>query len=102
LFEETFHAADYDKNKLDLNNPTCMDEARAWKFATKAPGTSFNIKTTDPQGNISFDRSLAGSISDMTHSALARTFKYGGTPAEGRTLITRNGGKGLYQNLPLK
>lgn len=41
LFEETYHAVDYDRGRLDLENPTCRDEARAWKFATKAPGTNF-------------------------------------------------------------
>ena len=39
LFEETFHASEYDKNRLDLNAPTCYDEAKAWKFATLAPET---------------------------------------------------------------
>ena len=33
LFEETFHAADYDRGRLDIENPTCMDEARAWSLS---------------------------------------------------------------------
>ena len=47
LFEETFHAADYDRGRLDLNSPTCWDEARAWKFAAKAPGTNMRWNEID-------------------------------------------------------
>ena len=47
LFEETFHAWEHDKGKLDLTRGNIMAEARAWKFSTYAPGNIFT--TTQPQ-----------------------------------------------------
>ena len=50
LFEETFHASEFDKGKLDLKEYTCRDEAKAWKFATKAPGTALRFSLKDESG----------------------------------------------------
>ena len=41
LFEEVYHAVDILKGKLNIKNPTAMDEARAWQFAATAPGSTY-------------------------------------------------------------
>ena len=97
LFEETFHAADYDRGRLNLNNPTCWDEARAWKFATKAPGTKMSCGF--------LCKTFAGVISEGTTLQNANLLHDGkiGTDFEGEWHILKgtNGG-GLYESLPLR
>ncbi len=97
LFEETYHAADYDRGRLDYDHPTCMDEARAWKFATKAPGTKMSCGF--------FYRTFAGVIAEGTTMQNANLLHDGkvGTDFEGEWKVLRgeNGG-GIYENLPLR
>jgi hypothetical protein len=76
LFEETFHAADYDRGRLDLNNPTCWDEARAWKFATKAPGT--NMRWNEMvQGGTYRNFTFAYMVRHLSVKNVANGLKYG-------------------------
>ncbi len=105
LFEETFHAADHDRGRLDLNNPTCVDEARAWKFATKAPGTKFRC------GPNNMDFTLANCFKTKSVSRLAHILHdgYSGTiidifnRAHEYLIYDReDNAKGVYYNLPLK
>jgi RHS repeat-associated protein len=77
LFEETFHAADYDRGRLDLNNPTCMDEARAWKFAAKAPGTNYRLNIVDVMGRGHRDYTFAHFVSNESTINVAKHFKAG-------------------------
>lgn len=97
LFEETYHAADYDRGRLDYDNPTCMDEARAWKFATKAPHTKMLYGF--------FGTTFAGLIAEGTTIQNANLLHDGevGTDFEGiwHVLRGKNGG-GVFENLPLK
>ena len=98
LFEETFHACEFDKGKLDLKEHTCLDEAKAWKFATKAPGTSF----WDEE---SYARTFAGAIKKMSIEQLSNFFHDGGVPTvddEGRGEHLMGSKEGLYHNLKLK
>ena len=76
LFEETFHAADYDRGRLDLNNSTCWDEARAWKFATKAPGTSLRWNEMD-KGILYRNYTFAHMVKHMSIKKIAKSFKNG-------------------------
>lgn len=84
-----------------MNNPTCRDEARAWKFATKAPGTSWRT------GGKYNDYTLAHTMSNMSVKQLANGFKNGmtnwidGNNKEHFTIKSISGG-GLYKHLPLK
>ena len=101
IFEETYHAFDYDRGKLDLNNPTCMAEARAWKFATKAPGTQLS--------ETFFDYTVAHTIKSMSKSDVASMFKYGLKPwidenDWGHNTINKSRDPliGLYNKLPFK
>ncbi len=97
LFEETYHAADYDRGRLDYDNPTCMDEARAWKFATKAPHTKMLY--------VFLGTTFAGLIAEGTTIQNANLLHDGevGTDFEGiwHVLRGKNGG-GVFENLPLK
>ena len=98
LFEETFHACEFDKGKLDLKEHTCLDEAKAWKFATKAPGTSFWDEK-------SYARTFAGAIKKMSIEQLSNFFHDGGVPTvdeEGRGEHLMGSKEGLYHNLKLK
>ena len=98
LFEEIYHAGDYDRGRLDLSHPTCRDEARAWKFSAKAPGTSYWDDT-------SYSFTFAGVVQKLSITQLSYFFKEGG-PAQvdeygrGENLIGAE--YGLYNNLPLK
>ena len=76
LFEETFHAADYDRGRLDLNSPTCWDEARAWKFAAKAPGTSMRWNEIDKDILYS-NYTFAHMVKHMSIKKIAESFKNG-------------------------
>ena len=105
LFEETYHAWDYDRKRLDIDNPTCMAEARAWKFATKAPGTNFRC------GPDNKDLSLANCFKTKSISRLAHILHdgYSGTIIDifGRAheyLIhdKDDNTKGVYYKKPLK
>ena len=98
LFEETFHASEFDKGRLNINAPTCFDEAKAWKFATKAPGTSFWDKAADAY-------TFAGAIRKMSVEQLTNFFHEGGVSTvdeEGRGEHLMGAEKGLYHNLKLK
>ena len=105
LFEETYHASDYDKGRLDLNNPTCRDEARAWKFATKAPRTNFRC------GPNNKDLSLANCFRTKSITNLARILHDGytgtifdvfGRAHEYQIHDMNDKTKGLYHNKPIK
>ena len=107
LFEETYHAADYDRGRLDLDNPTCMDEARAWKFATKAPGTKLGYVGINP-----LTASFAQTVSEWSCEQLADFFHNGGdaytdTDDNGQKVfhpVLTKGDKnktGLYSHFPL-
>ncbi|MCQ2276709.1 MAG: RHS repeat-associated core domain-containing protein [Bacteroidales bacterium] len=105
LFEETFHAVDFEKGRLNLGKSTCRDEARAWKFATKAPGTSFRC------GPNNKDLSLANCFRSKSITSLARILHdgYTGTIFDvfGRAheyIIheMNDKTKGLYHNKPIK
>ena len=98
LFEETYHAADYDRGRLDYGNPTCMDEARAWKFAAKAPGTKLSC---------GWDcKTFAGVIREGTNTQnayLLHDGDLGGDDFFGTwNILTGKKGGGVYKNLPLK
>ena len=105
LFEETFHAVDYDRGGLDLNNHTCKDEAQAWKFATKAPGTSFRC------GPKNKDLSLANCFRTKSIPRLAKILHDGytgtivdvlGRKHQYQIHDSNDSQKGIYFNLPLK
>ena len=109
LFEETYHAADYDRGRLDYDHPTCMDEARAWKFATKAPGTNLGYVRIIP-----LTASFAQTVREWSCKQLANFFHDGGEPYidtddNGRKIfhpvITKEDENkkmiGLYHHLPL-
>lgn len=49
LWEETYHAWDYNNGGLDLNNGTAYDEAEAWKFSSDAPGTKYEYQNYIPE-----------------------------------------------------
>jgi RHS repeat-associated protein len=98
LFEETFHASEFDKGRLNLNAPTCFDEAKAWKFAVKAPGTSFWDEL-----NNAF--TFAGVVDKLSVSQLSYLFHRGGKPQVdeyGRGEHIMGAEKGLYNHLPIK
>ena len=76
LFEETYHAWDYDRGRLDIDNPTCMAEARAWKFATKAPGTMLRWNEID-KGILYRNYTFAHMVKHMSIKQIAKSFKNG-------------------------
>ena len=106
LFEETFHAADYDRGRLDLNNSTCWDEARAWKFATKAPGTMMRWEHSDKKGKYN-DYTFAYALKHSSILTIAKGFKEGFNgyiDADNNEHFFINGkdGNGLYNHLKLR
>ena len=106
LFEETFHAADYDRGRLDLNNSTCMDEARAWKFATKAPGTNMRWEHFDKNGKYS-DYTFAYALKHSSILTIAKGFKEGfngyiDADNNEHFFIKGKDGNGLYNHLKLR
>ena len=106
LFEETYHAVDYDRGRMDLDNPTCRDEARAWKFATKAPGTMMRWEHSDKKGKL-YDYTFAYALKHSSISFIADGFKNG---FEGYVdnnnnehfFMNGSNKKGLYNHLKLK
>ena len=104
LFEETFHAADYDRGRLDLNHPTCQDEARAWKFATKAPGT--NMRWNEIDNGITYRNfTFAHMVKHLSIKNTAKGLKYGFEAdyydANNRAHSSFGAG-GIYNHLELK
>ena len=70
LFEETYHAYQ-DKNGL-LNN-SCLNEAEAWKFAARAPGTSYSF--FDPYGEL--QHTFMYWLKESSIGMIASAFKFG-------------------------
>ena len=104
LFEETFHASEFDKGRLDLKNPTCMDEARAWKFATKAPGT--NMRWNEIDNGIEYcNFTFAHMLRHLSVKDIANGLKFG---FENDYYDSNNrahssfGAGGIYKHLKLK
>ena len=95
LFEETYHAWKFQKNNCNPITQTCMTEAEAWQFSTKAPGTKL------------YDMNRIQTIMGMIHSAslkqVAKILHEGCPPQGPFGLFNGSYGleRGLYSNLPL-
>jgi hypothetical protein len=107
LFEETFHASEFDKGKLDLKEYTCRDEAKAWKFATKAPGTALRFSLKDESGQYR-NYTFAYAIKHSSLKTIAKGFKEGfkgyldANNNEHFFMNGKDGKTGLYNRLKLK
>ena len=75
LFEEVYHAVDYDNGRFTLGKEstiTAMDEARAWKFAAKAPGTTLRFIN-----GYYTDYTIAHAFKTLSTSTIANYLKNG-------------------------
>ena len=78
LFEEVYHAVDYDKGRFSLgvgSTITRKDEARAWKFAAKAPGTTLRFTNGYYK-----DYTIAHTFKTLSTSTIANYFLTGKEP----------------------
>ena len=105
LFEEIYHAGDYDKGRLDLSHPTCRDEARAWKFSAKAPGTNMRWTHSDKNGKYN-DYTFAYALRHSSIYFITKGFKNGFEnyiDANNNEHFFMNGDKGgLYNHLNIR
>jgi len=98
LFEETFHAGQFESSKNIERS--CVTEAQAWKFSASAPGTKesyYNSQT----GN--FEKTLMGRFKDSSVSSIAMGFKIGMAPTKKYpgTSSEIGVGKGMYHDFKL-
>jgi RHS repeat-associated protein len=111
LWEETYHAWDHDKGRLNLNESSAMDEARAWKFSMLAPGTKY--KYINYIGGKGYeDYTAAFRLRYGSKLQVARWLKYGMEPYFDEATQQGYGGFGrkdeegntigLYHDRPLK
>ena len=95
LFEETYHAWDFEKNNHKQHRQTCLTEAKAWKFSTYAPGTkhwTFSNNINERQ------LTIMGRINHETNPlTIAYMLKFGFPATENSVGYKR----GLYKHLPL-
>ena len=103
LFEEVYHAVDYDNGRFTLGKEstiTAMDEARAWKFATKAPGTTLRLHNGD--------YTVAHTIKTFSTPEVADAFKrgkkdwYDDYGFQHYMIRANDNIRGLYHYLPYK
>ena len=93
LFEETYHAYQYEKRGKVVNS--CISEAAAWKFSTLAPGTK---KTYFDDKSGEWTTTLMGRIHDSSIPSIALGFKFGMPATSTATGIQ---GPGLYSDFKL-
>ena len=93
LFEETYHAYQYEKRGKVVNS--CISEAAAWKFSTLAPGTKMTY-FDDKSGE--WTTTLMGRIHDSSIPSIALGFKFGMPATSTATGIQ---GPGLYSDFKL-
>ena len=93
LFEETYHAYQYEKRGKAVNS--CISEAAAWKFSTLAPGTK---KTYFDDKSGEWTTTLMGRIHDSSIPSIALGFKFGMPATSTATGIQ---GPGLYSDFKL-
>ena len=93
LFEETYHAYQYEKRGKVVNS--CISEAAAWKFSTLAPGTKMTY-FDDKSGE--WTTTLMGRIHDSSIPSIALGFKFGMPATSTATGIQ---GPGLYSDIKL-
>ena len=95
LFEETYHAWKFQNNDCKPVTQTCLTEAEAWQFSTKAPGTKFydenNVQTI--MGRV-HNASLK-QVAELLHDGFPPRPPYGNY--KGAHGLER----GLYSHLPL-
>ena len=111
LFEETYHAWDSETGGLDLNAPTCYNEAKAWRFAATAPGTdnSTELHYDRTTNQLYYSRTVMQRIKNASDIEVANWFKNGMPTTINQfnehyypiNTPKKNGGGGLYKNLPL-
>jgi len=71
LFEETFHAFQYERD--GATESSAMKEAEAWKFSATAPGTKYHFK--DKSGN--YNMTVMGNIFFGSQNQVAFWLKFG-------------------------
>jgi RHS repeat-associated protein len=88
LFEETFHAFQYERD--GATESSAMKEAEAWKFSATAPGTKYHFK--DKSGN--YNMTVMGNIFFGSQNQVAFWLKFGKNFGNGVQLDA------LYNHLP--
>ena len=112
LWEETFHAWDHSQGGLDLNNNTAFDEAEAWQFSSKAPGTKFEFENFIPEDNRTYrDKTAMFRIANSSTTKVAQWLHDGMPSYYDKSTKTGYSGlgryykdkklHGLYEELPL-
>jgi len=108
LFEETYHAWEYETGSLNLLSPTVYNEARAWKFASTAPNTVLRLKDVY-KGKTYNDYTVMYSMLNKTIPDIADLFKNGWKASydkigNGYLFINKTNSPlvGLYSHLKLK
>ena len=94
LFEETYHAWKFQDNDCKPVTQTCLTEAEAWQFSTKAPGTKFydNNKMQTIMGRI--HNASIKQVAQLLHDGFPTRPPYG-------TYKGAHGLRALYSHLPL-
>ena len=94
LFEETYHAWDFEKNGRMQHKQSCFTEAEAWMFSVLAPGT----KKYTPGDINKRQLTIMGRIQNETNPlTVAFMLKFGFAPTQNAIGYK----KGLYEHLPL-
>ncbi len=91
LFEETYHAYQYDRKRIVINS--CFSEAMAWKFSSLAPGTTYV--------NTRLGYTVMARCRDLPAWQLALELKFGMLPNESYCGTESEWGKGRYHKFPL-
>ena len=94
LFEETYHAWDFERGGQKQHIQTCFTEAEAWMFSALAPGT----KTYTPGDINTRQLTIMGRIkNEYNPLTVAFMLKFGFAPTPDAVGYRR----GLYRNKPL-
>jgi len=91
LFEETYHAYQYNALRRVINS--CYSEASAWKFSSLAPGTLYLTN--------SFGKTVMARFRDYSVLRLAFELKFGMLPNEEYCGTEKSYGHGRYYDFPL-